>query len=299
MTPRRGLIGPVILIVVGALFLLANFGLIAPIPLLNLLSLWPLILVIVGIDIAIGGRWPLAALAADVLVIAIGVGLVVNGSVVPGLSPFLVIGGSNEPGTASVDVARSDAKTLSLTLHAGAGSFALAGGSGASLVHADSSNEDLRLRNTSRSGDRADVRIDQGPTANGFRFGPSTASHVTMTLANDVPTSLTVDAGAGDFTIDTSDVKVTDARISVGAASLHVVLPRPTGDVTYNISAGASSIVVEIPDGVEARITTSGGLTSTRDENPRFSGSETGGYASAKDRVTMRISAGATSIVIR
>ena len=59
------------------------------------------------------------------------------------------------------------------------------------------------------------------------------------------------------------------------------------------------AITIEIPAGIEAKITTSGGLTSTRVENPRVSGSETAGYATAADRVTIRISAGATSIVIR
>jgi hypothetical protein len=143
------------------------------------------------------------------------------------------------------------------------------------------------------------VRVDQGLRGSGFRFGPTSASHVTVQVASDVATSLTVDAGAGQFTIDTSDVKVTDARISVGAASVHFVLPHPTGDVPITLSAGASSVVIEVPAGVEARITSSGGLNSTHFENPRFSGSETGGYAGAKDRVTIRISAGVTSIVVR
>ena len=81
------------------------------------------------------------------------------------------------------------------------------------------------------------------------------------------------------------------------AASVRVVLPQhPSGDVAMTVSAGASSIVIQIPQGVEARVTTSGGLTSTRFDSSRFSGSETSGYANAKDRVTVRISAGATSI---
>jgi hypothetical protein len=294
---RRGIIFPLILIAMGAVFLLANFGLIAPISLAGLLSLWPLLLVIAGIDIAFGKRWPLAALGADVLVVALGIALLTLGSFAPGVLPF-VVGGSNEPGVSTIDVPRSDVKTLNLRLAAGAGTFDLRGGA-TSLVHVASDHEDLRLRGSARSGDRIDVRVDQGPTTNGFRIGPSDASHVTMTIASDIATSLVVDAGAGEFVIDTSDVKLTDARVSVGAASLRVVLPRPTGDVSYTISAGASNIVVEIPDGVEARVTSSGGLISRHDENPRLSGSETSGYAAAKDRVTVRISAGATSITVR
>ncbi|HUQ41210.1 MAG TPA: DUF5668 domain-containing protein [Candidatus Limnocylindrales bacterium] len=297
MTPRRGLIWPVLLIVLGATFLAANFGLIAPFSVLALLSLWPLILIIVGIDMAIGSRWPAAALGADLLIVAAGIALVALGPSSPlGVAPFFG-GAADGTGTNTVDVARSDVKTLALRVTAGAGTVELRGQSGA-LVHAESDREDLRLRSATRTGDREDVRVDQG-AGGGFRIGPATSSHVKMQVANDVPTSLILDGGAGEFTIDASDIKLTDARVSVGAASLHVVLPRPTGDVSFTISAGASSISIEIPDGVEARITTSGGLTSTHVENSRVLGSQTTGYASATDRVTIRISAGATSITIR
>jgi len=246
----------------------------------------------------VGRQWPLAALAADILVIGVGIALVtVNPAVTAGVFPFYV-GGSGAPANSVADVPRGAVSTMTLRLSAGAGTYQLSGGA-TSLMHAESDRDDLRVTRADVSGDRADVRLDQGPTGTGFRFGPTAASHVTVRVASDVATSLTVDAGAGEFTIDTSDIKVTDARISVGAASVRFVLPHPTGDIPITISAGASSIVVEVPAGVEARITSTGGLNSTHFENPRFSGSETSGYASAKDRVTVRITSGVTSIVVR
>ena len=296
MRPRRGLVWPLLLIGLGAVLLAANYGLIAPVSAFALFSLWPLLLIIVGIDIAIGRRWPVAALGVDALVIAAAIALVVYAPASQ-LFPFPIRGGDVQT-VSSIDVPRSDTKTMALRLSAGAGTYALRGGAD-SLVHGDSDHDDLLATTSVRADGRLDVRVDQGPKGSGFRFGPSAASHVTMRVASDVPTSLTVDAGAGEFDIDASGLKVTDARISVGAASLHVVLPQPTGDVPFTISAGASSITVEIPVGVEARITTTGGLISTHVENPRFSGSKTSGYALATDRVTVRISAGATSIVIR
>jgi hypothetical protein len=298
VTARRGLVWPLLLICLGVVFLAANFGLIGPVSVVAVLSLWPLILIIVGIDIAIGRRWPLAALAASALVIVAGLALASLGPATPGGIFPVFVGGSNGTTTSTVDVPRSDAKSISLRVSAGAGTYELRGGA-ISFVHAESDHDDLRLSRADRSGDRIDIRVDQGPSGNGFRFGPSAASHVKVQVASDIPTSLVVDAGAGDFAIDLSDVKVTDARLSIGAASLRFVLPRPAGEVPVTISAGASSIVIEIPDGVEAHITTGGGLTSSRAENSRFSGSETSGYAAAKDRVTVRISAGVTSIVIR
>ncbi len=43
-------------------------------------------------------------------------------------------------------------------------------------------------------------------------------------------------------------------------AKLLVVLPRPNGEVSIRITAGASDVSVQIPDGVQARVRTEGGL---------------------------------------
>jgi len=294
VTARRGLFWPLILIVIGLVFLLANFGLIAPISMLALASLWPLILILIGLDIAIGKRWPLAALAADVLIIAGGLVLVATQPSLPG---FFTIGDRLAGGTSSVSVPRSDAKTLVLRVSAGASRYTLHGAEiGPAAVRAESDRDDLIIRDQTRAGDRLSVRLDEGADV---RLGFMRAAQVDATIASDLPTSLQIDAGAGDFVIDMSNVKLTDARVSVGAASLRIVAPTPTGDVPITVSAGASSVIIEVPTGVEARITTSGGITTTRFENPRFSGGETSGYASAKDRVTIRVTSGASSVVIR
>lgn len=295
MTPRRGLFWPLLLITVGLVFLLANYGLIGPVSALSVLSLWPLILVLVGIDIAIGRRWPLAALGADVLVLAAGLALVASQPVTSPFAPFVFVRGNGTPGTNTVNVPRSDAKTLTFHLSGGAGTFNVSGGA-TDLVQATSDQDNLSLR-TTRSGDRLDARVDQSDS--GFRFSSTSATHVNVQLASDVPTSFDMNAGAGEFIVDLHDVKVTDARMNVGAASLRIVLPKPTGDVAITVTAGASSVVIEIPDGVEARVNTTGAIVSVRSENPRVSGTETAGYASAKDRVTLRVNGGVSSVVIR
>lgn len=297
MTARPGLVWPLVLIAIGIAFLAANVGLIAPISVVALLALWPLIPIIVGIDLVAGRRWPAAALGADVVAIALAVALV---SASPGAAtglPF-AIGGPSGPMASTIDVPRGTWNAMRLRVSAGAGTYELRGGA-TSLVLAQSDHDDLLLSRADLGGGRADVRVDQRLQGGGVRFGPATASRVTVRVASDVATSLTVEAGAGEFTIDTSDIRLTDARISVGAASVRFVLPHPTGDVPITLGAGASSVVIEVPAGVEARVTSAGGLSSTRFENPRFSGSETSGYASAQDRVTVRISAGVTSIVVR
>ena len=293
MTVRRGLFWPLLLIVVGLVFLLANFGFVAPVSILALVSLWPLILILIGVDIAIGRRWPLAALAADVVIIAIGIGVLAAYPAGAQGGPFFTTAGT---GSTSVTAPRENARTMQLRISGGAGTYNLSGATQSELVRAESTRGDLHIR-TSTKNDSADVRVDQSGFE-GFRFGPSAPAQVDVTIADDVPTSLQIDVGAGEFDIDLSKVKITDARLSAGASSLRVTAPTPTGDVAMSISAGASNVIIEVPQGIEARITTSGGLSSAHFE-PRFSGGETAGYATAKDRVTIRITSGVSQITVR
>lgn len=306
MNTRRGVFWPLLLIALGLIFLLQNVGLISGISWLALASLWPLLLVLIGLDIAFARRWPVPTLAAEVAVIAAGLALVAYS---PNLSPgIFVFGNSDGPGVNDVMVPRADATQLALTLNGGATrSYHVSGGS-TDLVEAHSSNPDLRIR-TFGSGARPDVRIDQ--LSSGF-LHPTGVGDIQIRMASEVPTSLTVNVGAGEFDVDLSDVRVTDARVNIGASSMRFVVPKPSGDVAIRINGGASTVTVVVPDGVEARIATTGGLLSLRSDNPRIGSGggtggcvacgstvETSGYGAAHDRVTLTISAGASSIVVR
>ena len=304
MSPRRGVFWPLLLIALGLVFLLQNFGFISGVSWLAIASLWPLLLVLIGLDIAFARRWPLPTLVVEVLVIAAGLALVAYS---PNLSPgIFVFGNGNGPGDADVSVQRGDATQLNLTLNGGAThSYHLGGGSG-QLVEAHSTNPDLRLRASGTT--RAEVRLDQVSSG----FVRPTAGDIQIGVASDVPTSLTINVGAGEFDFDLSDVRVTDARVNIGASSMRFVLPKPSGDVAIRMNGGASSITIVVPEGVEARIATTGGLLALRSDNSRVgsggsvggcvacgSSVETSGYSSAHDRVTVTISAGASSITVR
>ena len=200
-------------------------------------------------------------------------------------------------GQTDVSTPRSNTQSYSLRVNGGAGTFTLAGGS-TLLVEAHSDHPDLRLRRSERSGNRSEIRIDQG-VSDGFHFGGRASGTVDTKVASDVPTSLDLNYGAGQFTIDLRDVRVTDARLNTGASSVEVDLPRPSGDVPITVNAGASSVVIVVPEGVEARITTTGAIVNMRSDNPRIASGETSGYATSRDRVTVRVTAGASTITIR
>lgn len=300
---RRGYLFPMLLILIGIFFFVGNLGYLPPLSTRALLSLWPLLLVVGGIELIVARREPWVALALELGVVALGVALVAT-QPYGLLSPL--VGGS---AGSSFTVPRGATHTMSLRVDGGAGSYTIAGGA-SSLVEARSDGGEISVRDD-RRGDLADVRVQPVSFGDVFRFGGTPPVNVDVRTANDVPTSLRVSGGAGDFTVDLRGMQVQDARVDTGASRLELTLPTPSGDIPVRVSAGAATVTIVVPDAVEARITTSGGVISTSTVNPRLGASsiasiarsgstvETPGYASAKDRVTVTVSAGASSITIR
>jgi len=305
--PRRrsGFLWPLLLIVVGGFFLASNLGYVAPISVRTVLQLWPLLLVLAGIEILLARREPMIALAIEVVVVAVAIGLVVTQP-----RGLFVPVGSAQP-SSSTTVPRQGATSLALRVEGSAGTYSVSGGA-SDLVEARSDHGDLSVRDSRRDGGQtADIRVQPATIGDIHIFGTTPPTNVDVRVARDVPTSLRVEGGAGDFIVDLSAIQIRDARVETGASHLELTLPKPSGDVPIRIQAGAASVIVIVPEDVEVRITTSGGLLSTSSENARLGAGtvsalarnasvmETAGYASAKDRVTITIEAGASSITIR
>jgi hypothetical protein len=294
---RRGVFWPLVLIAVGLVFLLGNYGFIKPVSFLSLLALWPVLLILLGIDVAFSRRWPLETLAGEVVIIGLALLLAATMPNALSLTTFSFGGTSScKDPVSSVSAPRSTLQSYSLRVDGGAARYHVSGGASAA-VEATADFDALCLVVRDPTGSRGDIRLTQG----GTRVGGS--NDINVKLANDLPVSLTLNAGAGEFDIDLHDVKVTDARMNIGASSTTLVLPHPTGDVAVRVDGGASSLVVEIPADVEARVSINGGLVSSSSTNSRATKTgnviETAGYATAKDRVTVSVTGGASSVAVR
>ena len=276
---RRPLIAfPLVLIALGVVFLLANAGYVGEGALRRLVELWPIALVLIGLDIMFRDRSAAVALIVEVAVIAASVVYAVAGPAT-GLVPL---------GTHSTSVGRLGATSLALTVNYGAGSLTMHSGT-TELVAVSSSREDVRVQDVRHSGASAVVAIS--PTNDQFPINTDRSWDVI--IPSDIPVALTANVGAGEFRFDLRDVKLDSARINGGASDLVVTLPKPVGEVPVTISAGASSITLAIPSGVDYRVRTTGGLNSVN-------GIETSaGYAAATDRLTILVTSGASSITIR
>lgn len=181
---------------------------------------------------------------------------------------------------------RDGLEQLELDLALGAGSFRL-DGAAEQLVEVRSTAGDIAPR-VSRDGPRGRVRLRQDPRW--FPFGYRGPISWQIHLARDIPTALALSAGAGDFALDLSAIRIVDAALTFGAAQARVVLPRPSGEVAVRISSGAASVTIQVPQGVEARVAAVGGLLQLDGRT------ETPGYAASSDRVTVSVSGGASAI---
>jgi LiaI-LiaF-like transmembrane region len=281
--PRRrsgALIGGVVLLVIGGVFLLRNLGIVH----LDWDVLWPLLLVGVGLAIVLralfgssrdgawGGRW--------------GGG--------PAGSANQRSWDANQPGSPSwgdgdarVTVPAEGASRLELSLRLGAGRYRLRGGA-AALVDASASEPTIHHA-VDRAGDLARVRLST--SLNPLAWGWHTGMDWAIGVSSGVPVVLDIQAGAGTFDLDLSDVAIASASMAIGAAELRVLLPRPRGDVPIRVEGGAASFTFQIPAGVQARVTSTG-LISTRGPT------ETPGYATATDRVSVSVTGGAASVQV-
>lgn len=122
-------------------------------------------------------------------------------------------------------------------------------------------------------------------------------------ITREVPLNLHVDLGAAEADLDLSELKLVYFQLNTGASAATVRLPRLAGLTTASISAGAASVKLIIPDGVAARIQTTMAVGSTDIDQQRFP--LRGGvyvspdYDTAANKITITFKGGVGSLQIR
>ena len=122
-------------------------------------------------------------------------------------------------------------------------------------------------------------------------------------FTKEIPLNLVFETGAGEAKLDLTDLMVKELVLKTGASSTEVKLPAQAGTTYFKVEAGAASLVIDIPEGVAARIEADAGLASVTVDQNRFP-KQGGFYQSedfedAKNKVDIRIETGMASIDIR
>jgi hypothetical protein len=295
----RSLIGPLILITIGILLLLANLGYL-PVSIWQIAAqYWPLILILVGLDIIFGRRSWVGALAI------LGLWIVVIAGVL--WLAFTQGGGLVPMGAAvteQINQTLGDIKIATIELNAGASTaFITALGSDtANLMEGKFAHPETTriVKKYNVNGSEGRLGINE----EGNRVTPLNAqtSRWDVALAVGIPLTLRVNGGIGSVSLDLSALTVTLIDINAGVGSVNLTAPK-TGATKIKINGGVGSATITIPPGVAARIRADSGLGGIRIDETRFPKSgkmyESADFASATNKIEVEVDGGVGSITIR
>jgi hypothetical protein len=283
---------PLLLIVAGGVLLLANLGLISPLPILSLLNLWPLVLIAVGVNLITTGRYRTAITAITVL---LALAWVIGG--------FGVGVGERTP----LSIARGEASSAHIDLRMGVGELLLRAHPNAlaPLISGDvflAAGEELIERVSDEDGVRR-VRIDVTAVPGPVQLARPSEATWSLALSRDLPLSLRVQQGLGRLELDLSDVQLSGLNLEGGLGEMMLTLPS-SGGYRGDVSVGAGSVSVLIPSSVAVRVVARRGLGAIRVEGDFVQSDErytTPGFDEVADdaRIELTIQGGLGSISVR
>jgi len=139
-----------------------------------------------------------------------------------------------------------------------------------------------------------DVVLPAMPTHRGLDWN--------LGLARDLPLKIRLEGGANQSDLDLTNLLVRELVVHTGASATTVRLPTNAGHTRVEIQAGAASVKLYLPEGVEGRIHAGGGLSGLKIDSNRFLGSgqnyETPGFQAATNRVEIEAETGVGSVEV-
>jgi hypothetical protein len=299
-------------IVAGAIPLAAQAGAIAPGTVDRWWSVWPLILVGIGIGLILRGT-PLEAVGG--LIVAATFGLMVGGAAAAGgFADIGAVCGPDESGTpfSTESGTIESLNEVDLELDCGRLHVGMVGGSGWSVAGTSEDGSGPRI-------DLGPSSVDIRPEDGGSAFFNKrvdwdvrlptdarldldiemNAGTMTTELAGANLGLVKLDLNAGSATLDLGDVRAIDGfELGVNAGSLTVDLPQVS--MTGSIEANAGSVTLCTPPDVALRLHTGDSVLSSQDFGDAGliqNGDtwETPGYDTAATRIELRTEANAGS----
>ena len=296
MTYRRpSLFWPIIFIGVGVIFLLSNLNIIQGNPWPTILRLWPVLLIMIGLDIIFGRRSAVGSIISTVLA------LVVVGGIV-----LLLIGGvtfgNADLQTKQVSSPLGDIRSANVSIDFSTGENQL-------YALSDSSNlieGDIRYYGTlnflsTGSGNQASVQLSssdawfQAP----FLLGDGSQQRWNIGLNPQATYDVDLNMGVGHSTVDLSKLTLSGGQIDMGVGEVDLRLPT-SSSFRMTINGGVGKLNLHVPGRIGLHVEVDKGLGSFN-TSPRLRSIgrdvyETDGFSSAAHQVTLILHAGVGSL---
>ncbi len=285
---HHGVVGPVILISLGVIFLLNNLGWLDWGVWETVLRLWPVLLIGAGLDLLIGRRSVWGSLLVALLLLAVLAGAIwIHQTRPAGPSASAEL----------VEQALQGATEARVEIRPGVGALTLDALDEPGLL--------LSGRVELDRGERLVTEVDRTGSTLVYSLATDKAEwsfwgpwgidrNWQVSLTPEIPIELTISAGVGTADIDLSRLTITELVVSTGVGRTVLTLPA-IGTLSANIDGGVGELVVRIPEGMGARIDASGGLAPIS-ASPEFERRGnlyyTPDYDSAESRLDMQIDMG-------
>lgn len=290
----RGITFAVLLIGLGIALLLSNLGIIA-FSWAVLLNFWPVVLILIGLDMMLGGRSAAGSAFLGLISLFIVMGVIFWASQMPAPGGPLV--------THPIEFQLEGANVLDVDLSLGAGNTTIdvLQNSPLAVQGGFETREDTSFEAAYRvDNDHGFMTFSQ---SEGMMTPNDLFGNLELALTNAIPINLMIDAGVGELNLHLTDLLLQSLNIDAGAGNVNVDLP-DHGSYTVDISAGVGNVEIELPDDMEARIEFDSGLGNFEIDDERFEQVSEGVWesenfeAGAANTVEMNIDAGAGNIEI-
>ncbi len=309
-----------VLVLIGAAFLLNNFGYIH-FHWGNLFHLWPIFLVIGGINLVFAHNKSVWATILKIAVVIFGLGFVLFGNFGNRFNfwPGYHYSYSNDDnddkdddddnnnkGTIVTGSAafsepfKTDTKYARLNI-SGGGTIYTLNDTTNQLFKAGAKNGNVKYVLDQHQDDSTAVLDFHMKNHHGFNFDSDNNDMVIQ--LNPIPQwDVNVETGATKLDFDLSKFKIRKLKLHGGAAEFNVKLGTPLALTDVDISTGLADVTVSIPQNAACSIETDSGLsdnhfegfTKTRDNN-----FESAGFATAKNKIHVHISGGLSDFKVK
>ena len=289
---RGGIVWPSLMIGLGVIFLLNNFGYLILDVWQVILSLWPVLLIAIGFDILIGRRSWILSLIGVVVVLAIlvgSIGLMTNQA--------YAVGGQE----ISYPLEGVERATMEFDIPLGTMAFKSGAEPGVLLSGTVPEGGGLTVQDQFLVQDgTAALKL----SANGaFVSVPGVTSPYRweFLVTPEVPLSLNFSQGVGSVNLDLTHLSLSDLSASLGAGQITLLLPDDQS-FSGHLSGGMGQLVVIVPENVGVRITSGTALAASSfpDDYERNGDVYTSpDYASATDQVNLQLDLAMGSVVVK
>lgn len=285
---------PALLILFGVIALLVNTGQLPVERLFLLVNLWPLILVVIGLELIVRRtvHGPAGDVATAVVIVLAIVGSAAYITISPNPAASRTFDTSGDVGAITEASAEIDAGAATITVQ---GSTEL----GSKLFRA----------HIEYSGAKPTVALDPGgkltigQESNNFLTFQNPRFVLKLDVNPAVPWKLDVNTGSSTNTITLAQVHVTGLSLNTGASRDEITLGPPSGVVSVEINAGAVTATIHRPSGTPVSLAVSGGAVNlTADGKTTHAiGSanyESSGFAGASDGYRIQVNGGACTVTL-